>query len=630
MLQSYTTAGQASTPKIRRIRCPVHGGTERNVSLGNGWAKCHSRGCSSKDILAALGEAPATHWTPPPPRPRPALSVIPLPPVSSTQGLDYLQGIGTPNGASILYQRDTGEVGRHWRNTNKRRNPGVKGDGWQLRRFNPERPDAAPAIALAEGEKDAAVLALAGLVAFCAPRGAQSLPSADMSELVELARATGLPVLLAGDHDNAGHDAMLKVRESLRKAGLVPLDTMIHAPLKGSIADLPHRDLLALVDLLTTDSRSRWRKPRRDVKKHPEFKCLHPATWLGQGADLEGEYKLRPCGNTTTCTGCEAWELYLHVERAWRGRPQQLLIVPGFGDADSTTTETFGAAKEWRERWEGRIRKNSCVHPINQERIKGERRNFLTALFRGDDYRAGVAMLVSVPFTDEELARERKLAKKAGKEIVVIDRPTRKDIEAVAPTSLTVNMEWQDNDNLMELAKGILKMAGHLWEKAVKLARRLMWIVAKRTDKTNTWTSGNWPTWNTKDSTYAFSDGEELQEDEELPKGVITQKQWLKDHGQEWREDLTDQENLIRREDHALYNAQLWVSGCQTINMETLRGIGDAARRKNVAEAKGLVKECYDYFGPSRLLRDVAAYLDGRKGWRKAFGPVLAVAGWRE
>ena len=57
-----------------------------------------------------------------------------------------------------------------------RRNPGVTGDGWQVRRFNPNDPSAAVAIALTEGEKDAAQLSAAGLIAFTAPRGAQSLP----------------------------------------------------------------------------------------------------------------------------------------------------------------------------------------------------------------------------------------------------------------------------------------------------------------------------------------------------------------------------------------------------------------------------------------------------------------------
>ena len=54
-----TSAIPAHAGKVRRIKCPVHGGKDRNVSLGNGWAKCHSRGCASKDILAALGQTPA-------------------------------------------------------------------------------------------------------------------------------------------------------------------------------------------------------------------------------------------------------------------------------------------------------------------------------------------------------------------------------------------------------------------------------------------------------------------------------------------------------------------------------------------------------------------------------------------
>ena len=67
-----------------------------------------------------------------------------------------------------------------------RRNPGVTGDGWQLRRFDPVDPSSATSPSgLAEGEKDAAILAAAGLIAFTAPRGAQSLPLADFTELVD-------------------------------------------------------------------------------------------------------------------------------------------------------------------------------------------------------------------------------------------------------------------------------------------------------------------------------------------------------------------------------------------------------------------------------------------------------------
>ena len=77
-------------------------------------------------------------------------------------------------------------------------------------------PSTATAICLAEGEKDAAKIAAAGLIAFTAPRGAQSLPLADFTELVALAKDTGLPVLLCGDNDEPGRSAMLKVRRLLK------------------------------------------------------------------------------------------------------------------------------------------------------------------------------------------------------------------------------------------------------------------------------------------------------------------------------------------------------------------------------------------------------------------------------
>ena len=52
-----------------------------------------------------------------------------------------------------------------------------------------------------------------------------------------------------------------------------------------------------------------------------------------------------PCGNTATCQKCCAWENYLHIERCWRGKSAQMVVVSGFGGADSTTAETTGLAK---------------------------------------------------------------------------------------------------------------------------------------------------------------------------------------------------------------------------------------------------------------------------------------------
>ena len=194
----YTTTTEAT----KRYKCPVHHGKNRSVAVGfiNGraWAKCWSRDCASADILAALNlsNSQSIPWTPPPPpppAPRSTTSTAPLPAVSPVQAAEYMKGVLTPAGATIYYQRNDGRRGKHWRNPDKRRNPGVTGDGWQVRRFNPNDPSAAVAIALTEGEKDAAQLSAAGLIAFTAPRGAQSLPSADFTELVELAKDKGLP-----------------------------------------------------------------------------------------------------------------------------------------------------------------------------------------------------------------------------------------------------------------------------------------------------------------------------------------------------------------------------------------------------------------------------------------------------
>ena len=63
-------------------------------------------------------------------------------------------------------------------------------------------PAAAQAIALAEGEKDAAILATAGLIAFTAPRGAGSLAGADFTELVDAGQGNRAHLyLLCGDND---------------------------------------------------------------------------------------------------------------------------------------------------------------------------------------------------------------------------------------------------------------------------------------------------------------------------------------------------------------------------------------------------------------------------------------------
>ena len=583
-----TTTQPAYFTHSKRFRCPVHHGKNLSVAVGfidgRAWAKCWSHGCAQSDILAALGitNAQSIPWTPPPPpRPRPTIIVDYLPPVSHTQALDYLLGIRTPEGAGITYQRDDGQRGKHWRNPDKRRNPGVTGDGWQLRRFDPVDPSTATAICLAEGEKDASILAAAGLIAFTAPRGAQSLPLADFTELVDLAKATALPVLLCGDNDEPGREAMRKVRRLLKTD--LHLDALdLAGPEKsGSVADLPAEDLLSLIRVKLSDLDPRWQKPIRSRAQYLEYKCPRPKRNIKKAGDLSGIWGLVSCGNTATCTECLAWESYLHIERCWQGKPAQMIQVSGFGEDGSTIAETVGMGKVYRGHLEDRLREKHAVRQ-KVKKPSSERRVFMTALALGNDYRASLTMFLSSPLTTTQIAKERRRADLAGLSFTVTDTVTREDIESAAPPALTINMEGVGN-----------------------------------TSKTNTWTSSGWPTWWEPETTYAFSDGRDLEEGEAFPTDSISGKEWKSENNQKWDCTKSLIENLWQREDDAYFNSQVWMANCHGLSIETLHGI---AAGEN---AEALIQEVGDYEGPRALLVDAAAWLTGRKEWRKAFRPVL-------
>ena len=506
-------------------------------------------------------------------------------PVTPAQALDYLAGINTPAGAQIAYQRDDGQRGRHWRNPDKRRNPGVAGDGWQLRRFDPVDPASSTAIALAEGEKDAAILAAAGLIAFTAPRGAQSLPQADFTELVALAKDTGLPVLLCGDNDWVGRKAMRKVRGLLKRDHHLDA-TYLFGEEKGSIADLHTKDLKALIRVKLAKRNPNWQQPIRNQAKYVKFKCTHPKRNIKSAGDVSEIWGLVPCENTATCQPCCEWENFLHVERCWRGKPAQMVVVSGFGGDDSTIAETVGMGKVYRGKLEDRLREKPAVHQ-KQENPSGERRVFMTSLKIRNDYRASLTMFLSSPLPDHRIAKERRRAERAGLAFMMKDVVTREDIEDASPPSLTINMEGVGT-----------------------------------TDKTNTWTSSGWPTWWRPETTYAFSDGRELEEGESFPDSSISAKTWRREYGQQWDSKKTLKENLIKREEDAYFNSQLWMTLCLSLSLETLQAIGAG---QNI---ESLIEEVGDYQGPAALLRDTAAWLAGRREWRKAFRPVLDAAGY--
>ena len=132
------------------------------------------------------------------------------------------------------------------------------------------------------------------MVSFCAPRGWTGLKTADFTELVAAAKATGLPVMLCGDNDDVGRKAMRRVRERLRDEGLNPIDTGGLAPSKGSIADLGADDLDTLIRLQVMELDPRWQKPVRNRKQYQEFKCLRPKRWQGGGWRRTDDYKPPP------------------------------------------------------------------------------------------------------------------------------------------------------------------------------------------------------------------------------------------------------------------------------------------------------------------------------------------------
>ena len=352
------------------------------------------------------------------------------------------------------------------------------------------------------------------------------------------------------------------------------------------MADLPADDLQAVLRIQLSDRDLNWQKPIRTRKQYLGYKCPRPKRTIKNSGDGGGIWGLVPCGNTATCKPCGDWETFLHIERCWRGKPAMMIRINGFGEDDSTMAETVGAAKVYRGHLEDRLRKSSGVGK-KDENPSSQRRNFLTALALDDDYRASLTMFFSSPLSANQIDRERRRAQDAKLGFQVTDVVMREDIESAAPPALTINMEG-----------------------------------VGETDKTNTWTSSHWPKWFEPETTYAFSDGRELEEGEVFPHDSISAKDWKREYHQEWDSKKSLKDNLIQREEDAYFNAQLWMTPCHGLSLETLEGI------RAGANVEALIDEVGDYQGPAALLRDVADWLAGDREWRKAFRPVLDVTGW--
>ena len=416
------------------------------------------------------------------------------------------------------------------------------------------------------------------------------MPLADFTELADLAKATGLPILLCGDNDEVGREAMRRVRLRLKNEFHVDaVSTHQAAPGKGSIADLETLDLQGLIRNNLSDRDPRWQKPIRSRAQYLEYKCPRPKRNIKTAGDLSGIWSNVSCGNTATCRECAAWANFLHVERCWQGRPAQMLRINGFGGVDSTIAETTGLAKVYREHLEARIRKNSYVQQIHKV-TSSERRNFMTALAIGDDdyRRAALTMFFSSPLSAQQITKERRRAEDAGLGFHLTDVVMREDIESAAPPYLSIKMEGVGN-----------------------------------TVKTNSWTTSNWPKWWEPETTYAFSDGRDLPKGEDFPAESISAKEWKAKYHQTWDTRKSLIENLWQREEDALFNSQLWMANCHGLSTETLQAIAAGE------DIEAIIEEVGDYQGPTALLVDAANWLAGRKEWRKAFRPVLDAAGSR-
>ena len=256
-------------------------------------------------------------------------------------------------------------------------------------------------------------------------------------------------------------------------------------------------------------------------------------------------------------------------------------------DVDSTIAETTGLAKVYREHLEARIRKNSYVQQIHKV-TSSERRNFMTALAIGEDYRAALTMFFSSPLSAQQITKERRRAEDAGLGFHLTDVVMREDIESAAPPYLSIKMEGVGN-----------------------------------TVKTNSWTTSNWPKWWEPETTYAFSDGRDLPKGEDFPAESISAKEWKAQYHQTWDTRKSLIENLWQREEDALFNSQLWMANCHGLSTETLQAIAAGE------DIEAIIEEVGDYQGPTALLVDAANWLAGRKEWRKAFRPVLDAAGSR-
>ena len=324
---------ESGVPTLRGA-CPLCGGSDNatkcRVSLMGEYVLAHCYGCEapSRDLLAAFGieREPGQAATLPaayiPPDPKPfILEPEPPPahiPFESAQA--YLRDIRTGEGSGMVYTHPDGRKGRHrrWATADggkETRNPGITGPGWYARIWLPQHLDRAGTIIVCEGEKDAARAALAGQFGVSVPGGAGRMGSADYTAVKKITDETGLPVLIAGDADQAGTRGVGAAIEALIDIGIRP---QMWLPYETAGCMLDH-DLDYVRELLERrfGKGNNGTPVRRPPQRSREQWCDTNSAQSGMAFELAREDKTRwmrfDCGK---CEKCTEWRL-MTIQKRW-------------------------------------------------------------------------------------------------------------------------------------------------------------------------------------------------------------------------------------------------------------------------------------------------------------------------
>ena len=633
-----------------RMPCPAHGSKGDSLSL---WAdkgiaaRCFA-GCQYQDIVAALeaatglnlarqeadgygtpdrrpqaapiAEGPLSyaevaallgtaHLGPgevrqPQPQPpaRPQADAEELPPVSASDSELYLVRMARPVGGRIRYRNTDGRTALHIRRAGKLvRNPGMTGGNWQPRRFDPFSPNAATAIVVAEGEKDAALSALAGFVAYAMPGGSTRAETAAWPIVAHAALDLGLPVVMAGDNDDVGRKARKVVTDALAAFGVktLPLSLAASDP-GGSPVDLP--DFADRVAELISPADS-WQRPRRPNTEG--FKCLDTKRIEHLTAGGQKVFKLVPCSGPN-CQPCEAWAAELHLLRVMRGHPSLALVYGGFNALDGGRKEAadFRAAfgNRWRTRLWRFLPRYEDLTPSEKstQNLVGQYNDRMTCLSPDPaSFDSRFVVYLRATPRPEVLTAEATYAASKGLTLDLIAAPSADTIRDLAPEAMTLGIGHCQGDVCARegTAKKNGSCPGH---------------------RLNLWSSSNWPDWETPVSTYELNDGKQVEPDKADVTAIPYRPPQVNGFTPEARE--TELEAL------ALANAEQWFDGV-TLNVEALdQPFADMAADRTTLAAQR-ISALEGYSGPCKLVTDALAAIAGRQRWRPAFGPVLRAVG---